>query len=602
MTAWLRRLFIRRRAHSDSRAVARPVLEILEDRRLLSAAAANFVAGAKDPSQVLCDLATHRWWIDYAPSGFPGFPFNPNFGLANDVSTTQITNDLAELNMEGWKGLITYSMVGNLQFVPSIAKTTAGLHFQHVFVGISNTTVATWDTSTGGWTGGTAPQEYQNLFLATNLPYIDAIVVGNEGLTVGPVNYSFGQLVGVMTQLRADLQAHGDTKTLVSTTDVGGTVYLPPSTGNGNPLSQAQWEQFIGLSDFQFPNADHFNGGPSNIHGDINAAVTTIGNEYYGILDQINNNPNTRPYFHKLLVFKESFWPHAVLDSNNVLQDTSADQKTFYQDLANKIVQGDLGPSPVFFCWGEAFDQYWKQEPNKLGPYWGFHTTNPTSDPDNPSRTPVTIVKDNGGLRNVFQGAYPQMPPNFNCATGGNIKAAINRGVLTLTGDTRGNGVRLEAGLGGPGSIRLTGLDGTTIDGQSGTIQLYGFTSGLKIQLGQGEDVVQFQGLTIMGPVSCNLGGGADRIIATDSLFSGRWQYAGGTGNDRVDLMGSHFLGPVLLGMGYGTDLVFATGSQFNNDVLYVGGIGRDILDAGIANGNQYGKSFKQRMFESRLS
>lgn len=602
MTSWFRRTFLRRWTNSNPPVLARPSLEILEDRRLLSTASPTLAPAAKDSNQVLCDLASKRWWVDYAPSGYPGFPFNPNFGLSNDVSTTQITNDLVELANEGWKGIITYSMVGNLQFVPSIAKTTAGLNFQHVFVGISNTTVSAWNTSTGGWTGGTAPQEYQNIFLATNLPYLDAIVVGNEGLTVGPAHYSFDQLVGVMTQVRADLKAHGDTQTLVTTTDVGGLVYLPPSTGNGNPLSQAQWEQFIGLSDFQFPNADHYNGSPTNIHGDINAAVMTVANEYYGILDQINNNPNTKQYFPRLLVFKESFWPHAVLDSHNVLQDTSADQVTFYQTLANKIVRGDLGPSPVCFCWGEAYDQYWKQEGNGLGPYWGFHTTNPTSDANNPSRTEVALVEASGGLRGVFQGAYPQMPPNFTCATEGNIKATMKKGVLTLTGDAKGNGVRLEAGSGGSGSIRLTGLHGTTINGQTGPLQLNDITAGIEIRLGKGQDVVQFQGVVIVGPVWCDLGRDADRITATDSLFSGRWQVSGWTGNDRVDLVRSHFQDAVVLRMGHGTDLVFAAGSQFDAAVLPSGGSGHDILDAGASNGNQFSKSFRQRKFESRLS
>jgi hypothetical protein len=112
-----------------------------------------------------------------------------------------------------------------------------------------------------------------------------------------------------------------------------------------------------------------------------------------------------------LLVFKESFWPHQI---NNA--DLSADQVTFFKTLANDVVQGDLGPSSVYFCWGEAYDQYWKTQGvgTGLGPYFGFHTTNPSSDPANSARTREPIVQPgSGGLHSLFTSIYPGPPPNF---------------------------------------------------------------------------------------------------------------------------------------------------------------------------------------------
>ncbi len=387
----------------------RPQLEVLEDRTLLSAPtpagppadslASPTVLSTPTP-QLLVDLATNRAFIDYSPSGVPpNGPFNP--GVA-DASPTQVQNDLAQLQKEGWTGIVTYSMEGNQQLVPSYAKKSYG--FQEVIVGISNSTVAQWDPGAnggaGGWSGGTAPQEYQNLLNPANLPYIDGIVVGNEGLTFGPVKYSFAQLQGVMQQVQQDLQKAGASRVLVTTTEPT-YQYLP-----GGPYQA----QLLQMGDWLFPNADHYNGSPGNPHGNMSQALTTVGNEYYGILDQLKGTPNA----HKLVVVKESFWPHSIGTT-----DVSGDQLTFYQSLSNRVVQGDLGPSYVFFCWGEAYDQYWKNEGNGLGPYWGYHTT--ITSPTTPQRTPEPIVQASGGLRAIYTATYPAPPPNFPLTGGGGV-------------------------------------------------------------------------------------------------------------------------------------------------------------------------------------
>ncbi len=368
--------------------------------------------------QLLIDLATQRHFIDYAPSGYPGDPFNPQlpgYPNQNDVSTTQITNDLQTLSNEGWRGIVTYSMTGNLQSVPQIAHQAG---FTDVIVGLSDQTIAAWNPSTNTWNGGTAPQEYQNAINPSNLKYINGIVVGNEGLLTN--QYSFAQLQGVMGQLRSDLQKEGYSGVQVTTTEPA-NYYLPPSSGG--PLSQQQWLGLLQMSDWLFPNEDLYNGPNTN----VSQTVTNAANLYYGILYQISLPQNgATQYEHKLLVYKESFWPNSYNGQN-----LSQQQVQYFSQLASVTV-GPTQPSPpnpaathVYFIWGEAYDQYWKNDGNGglLGPYWGYHATNPTSDPTNPARTPELIVSPGTGnpgqgLQGVFTAAYPSAPPNFPISQG----------------------------------------------------------------------------------------------------------------------------------------------------------------------------------------
>src|SRR5262245_45586338 len=80
-------------------------IEVLESRTLL------------DAGSVLSAITTQRSWITYAPSTLEGdasYPCAP--------TTDQLRTDLVQLYDEGWRGLVTYTLLGTYSQIPEIAK------------------------------------------------------------------------------------------------------------------------------------------------------------------------------------------------------------------------------------------------------------------------------------------------------------------------------------------------------------------------------------------------------------------------------------------------------------------------------------------------
>jgi exo-beta-1,3-glucanase (GH17 family) len=199
---------------SSPRRCARPELEGLEERLVLSTASNAFFTA----------LTTYRYWIDYAPSySSPTDPYNSN------PSDAHITSDLNALHSEGWRGLVTYTLQGTYADIPKIAKAVG---FQWVVAGVYDPT---------------NPTEVAAASAPNVLQYTDAYVVGNEGLTDG--RYTYSALTAAISTVQ---QTTGKP---VSTSEPGGAYYT------GSPYAQ----QLLSLGDWLFPNIDYFlwNGKPS---------------------------------------------------------------------------------------------------------------------------------------------------------------------------------------------------------------------------------------------------------------------------------------------------------------------------------------------------
>ncbi len=299
----------------------RLAVEPLEARQLL--------APCVPTGPIVAALGDCRNWITCSPSQ----PYDPDDLAA--LTETHITEDLDQMYQAGFRGLVTYSMDGPLQEVPRIAKQ---LGFNQVIAG------AFWFDDAQLAREKTAALE--------ELEFIDAFIVGNEGL-----------LSGRYTRPRLEEEiAWFQTNTLkpVSTTETGGQAMSDPT--------------LLDLGDFATVNIQPWFNASLDLSDPLGMAQA-VSNEFVAL-------ENLRP--DRSIFVKEAWYS----TSGNAAA-TEANQKSFFSALAQN--------TPVTFVWGESFDQPWKSEPSPfgtLGPGWGLFTSN---------GTPKAVIND---LADIYAGSY----------------------------------------------------------------------------------------------------------------------------------------------------------------------------------------------------
>jgi hypothetical protein len=337
-----------------------PVALALEERTLLTLA------------PVLNALVTYHDWVDYAPS-YPssGGAYNPN------PTDAQMTADLTNLYEEGFRGVVTYSLQGTFADIPKIAKSVG---FDWVIAGI-------WDP--------TNASEVAEADSPSVLPYTDAFVVGDEGLTDG--RYTDAQLTTAMTEVKTA------TGKPVTTSEPGGAYYEP----NGSSAPYAK--ELLGLGDWLFPDIDYFlwENQPST-------PQEMWTNVSYVYQYMVANQKTAGPVVAKSIAFPSAGGADA----------SSANQIAWYQDYA----YADPGSStPFYYVYFEAYDQPWKSSVDAFEPYMGLNGLNTSSGGSNPTPAVVALQPD---IVSPYAGAV--VPP-FASAQG-----------LTATEDT---GVAFTANL-----------------------------------------------------------------------------------------------------------------------------------------------------------
>ncbi|MBZ5567967.1 MAG: hypothetical protein LAN64_08965 [Acidobacteriia bacterium] len=270
-------------------------------------------------------LLTCRNWISFSPPS----PFNPNQNVF--PTDNQLITALTQLSQEGWRGLVTYSLDGTLADVPRIAKQAG---FAQVIAGLF------WFDA--------AQLSREKAAAMTALQYIDAFVLGNEGLNAQPIpRYTRQELNDELAALQA-------------------STGRPVTTSE--PFGQYQSDHtLLNLGDWAFPNIHPWFAGIRVIPD----AVSLVRTSYETLQAWAPG---------RTIVVKESWWPTAGDPAA-----TESNQVEFFKQLA---------ASSVKFVWGEAYDQFWKTEPDGQGPNWGFHKSD---------ATPKTIVS---ALQGVYTGAY----------------------------------------------------------------------------------------------------------------------------------------------------------------------------------------------------
>jgi hypothetical protein len=216
----------------------------------------------------------------------------------------------------------------------------------------------------------------------------------------------------------------------------------------------------------------------------------------------------------------------------------------------------------------------------------------------------------------------------------GNIVAAVGGGHLRLFGDAADN--QIEVTRTGTSSVVITSLDGsTTINGQTGPVTLNNVSRGIiaslgdgddvlelsgsstasfqlnghsTINTGNGDDVVRFTNVSMLGNLSLSTGAGADQVFADadDAVASsvglqvrGTAVIHTGTENDVVSLQNSSFSQNLILDASGGDDIVDIEDSTFGRLVNLFGGAGNDRL---TNVGNTFTRSPYITSFETRGS
>lgn len=203
-------------------------------------------------------------------------------------------------------------------------------------------------------------------------------------------------------------------------------------------------------------------------------------------------------------------------------------------------------------------------------------------------------------MRNVTP---ERLEPRVLCA--GDVAVRFARGGLSLRGDAGANAILIERDGAGPG-VRVTGQDGTTLNGQAGPLTFGAVTRDLKAKLGGGDDRFTISGVNVGRNLSLDTGEGKDAVAldggrvgrclsvkgksgakSVDVRFAdvgGRTKVSTGNEADAVNLGGSTFAKRVSLSTGKGDDAI-TLASEFAKGRSVKDGPGNDSLVEGVYRG-----------------
>jgi hypothetical protein len=171
----------------------------------------------------------------------------------------------------------------------------------------------------------------------------------------------------------------------------------------------------------------------------------------------------------------------------------------------------------------------------------------------------------------------------------GNVTAAVNGGVLTLTGDPQAN--QLTVYQTAPGTYHVVGEPGTTINGRP-DVTVRGITAGVNVNLGDGDDYLALMAV-VPGDLNINLGSGDDTLslggffeLPPDAQplpwsvdVAGKLSIDAGSGNDSVQVLNSRVAGAVNLQGGSGANGFTLFQSRFLQSLALNAGSGDDSVE-----------------------
>jgi hypothetical protein len=281
----------------------------------------------------------------------------PSPGLDDNASPAAIASQLRFLADQGFRGVVTYTIAGNMNQVPQLARKAG---FQKVLVGL-------WEP--GGEIGRVNAIASQ----------IDGVVVGNEGIGR---RYSIDQLEGWVRQLKT---AHP--KLAITATNEW---YWYLASNNPDVA-----RRLMRLGDFVFPNLHAFWDANPASNGLFSANPNLAAQFTKANLDQWFAGKDVNP-LGLPVILKEAWWPDQLTAAANcALQPNppppappppdgpqwKAWNGAPYSEAAQAAFFRGLRSRGVKFVWGEPFDIASKHECKNpppagyggdAGPHWGL--------------------------------------------------------------------------------------------------------------------------------------------------------------------------------------------------------------------------------------
>jgi hypothetical protein len=153
--------------------------------------------------------------------------------------------------------------------------------------------------------------------------------------------------------------------------------------------------------------------------------------------------------------------------------------------------------------------------------------------------------------------------PSFDClesrtVLAGNVTISSSNGILSILGDAAANDIRVQSTA--PGSITITGLNGTTLNGGAGPLTITNFNKNLSIRLNDGDDSVELIGLHVNKQANIDLGAGNNTLQISNTTFEKEFTIRSGDGNDAISLTNVTLDKEFLLFTNGGADTVTLSG------------------------------------------
>ncbi len=167
----------------------------------------------------------------------------------------------------------------------------------------------------------------------------------------------------------------------------------------------------------------------------------------------------------------------------------------------------------------------------------------------------------------------------------GGVTAAVIGGNLIVRGNRAGNQIVIgQAGL-ADGQFRITGEDGTTVNGLAGVVVVDGVTGAVRVKLGGGDDVLKLADAVLPSELLVRAGRGSDTVNIEHVEVGGGVAVRTGGGEDEVRLENVVVGGRTVLHTGGGADrIVFERGGGavegfgLTGDVSVRAGRGNDTI------------------------